>query len=64
MGLNSHQFGRPLVRAGFDIIGTKIENIDVAETGVISMIFESLISRFPPGGTAFTVEHAEKLRKK
>ncbi len=52
----------PLVRAGFDIIGTKIENIDAAEN---RRHFDDLLEKLniprPPGGTAFTVEHAEKI---
>ena len=64
-GQTAINLAEPLAKAGVNIIGTAVEDIDTAED---RHRFDELLERLniprPPGGTAVTVEQAEAIAQK
>ena len=61
-GQTAINLAKPIAEAGFNIVGTSVENIDLAEN---REKFDNLLARLniprPPGGTGFSVEHATAI---
>ncbi|RJX27064.1 MAG: carbamoyl-phosphate synthase large subunit [Dethiobacter sp.] len=64
-GQTAINLAEPLARAGIKIIGTTVEDIDTAEDRHrFDDLLEELNIPRPPGGTAVTVEQAEKIAQR
>jgi carbamoyl-phosphate synthase large subunit len=63
-GQTAINLAEPLVEAGVEIIGTTVEDIDAAEN---RRRFDALLEKLniprPRGGTAITVDHAERIAR-